>query len=367
MTVNFNYHRLLHNSILYAFIILACMSCNKPEQLTQPPDDPITPTETPIPPPDASKPYLVYASRDGALYEVNTDASIRYKMTDRSMSSRGPNVSPDGRFVAYFASSSTNNPGLYIMHSDGTKGIRCAEVAGQGQYYPLFSSWSADNNTVYFTSPKAGFFQIFSVQVDGRNERKVTSLDQAMLAVASPSSSYLAFIGANAGYGAIWIQDLNSTAQARLLSTSGVTSNPIWSPDGIRLAITGNFDSPPDPGYADVFVAAVNQGSFTRLTTDRCSGVRDWSLNGTSILFVSSRSGQQHLYAMNVDGTQQTQLPTSPGELNHAYFSPDSKKIAYEVIVSAGPPPRMQLFTMNLDGSNQIMAADSITGFCWHR
>lgn len=92
------------------------------------------------------------------------------------------------------------------------------------------------------------------------------------------------------------------------------------------------------------------------------------SPDGKKIVFTSTRSGDLELWIMDIDGSNQKQLTFDLGYDGGAFFSPDSKKIVfrasrpktgeetdkYQKLLKQGlvEPTNMEIFTMNIDGSN---------------
>src|SRR5204862_135819 len=78
--------------------------------------------------------------------------------------------------------------------------------------------------------------------------------------------------------------------------------DPIWSPDGKRIAYA-NFHS----GRSEVFVINVVGTGETQLTTD--GGFPGaWSPDGTRIAFANSSDGDDEIFIMNPDGSGVTRL-----------------------------------------------------------
>ncbi|MBC8104595.1 MAG: PD40 domain-containing protein [Cytophagales bacterium] len=133
------------------------------------------------------------------------------------------------------------------------------------------------------------------------------------------------------GEGDLWLGSLSTGAAQRLTSHGGTESRAHFSPDGTRIAFSGQYES-----SQDVYVMPTTGGSPTRLTYDP-SGARTvgWSPDGKSVLFTSYRGGTQQisrLYSVAAAGGAAKRLPIP--EVTQAATHADGKRIAY-VPVSA--------------------------------
>ena len=77
-----------------------------------------------------------------------------------------------------------------------------------------------------------------------------------------------------------------------------------------------------------------------------------WSPDGTTIAFVSKRSGNSDIYAMDADGSGTRPLTKTKEDDAQPDWSPDGKQIVF----SRGSPAR--LFVMNADGSGARRLTD---------
>ena len=66
------------------------------------------------------------------------------------------------------------------------------------------------------------------------------------------------------------------------------------------------------------------------------------------IAFISNRDGNDEIYVMNADGSNQTRLTNNPAMIRPS-FSPDGSKIAFV----SNRDGNYEIYVMNADGSNQ--------------
>ncbi len=147
--------------------------------------------------------------------------------------------------------------------------------------------------------------------------------DARMFRYPAVSRDRIAFVYA----GDIWIVPKAGGSATRLSSPSGEEMFPRFSPDGSRIAFSGDYD-----GNMDVYVVSTSGGQPVRLTyhpmDDRVAG---WTPDGTRVLFVSSReSGRQRynqFYTVGLNGGLPEKLPIPYGEFGT--YSPDGTQLVY--------------------------------------
>ncbi|MBL8227785.1 MAG: PD40 domain-containing protein [Bryobacterales bacterium] len=124
----------------------------------------------------------------------------------------------------------------------------------------------------------------------------------------------------------LWVVGRNGGDAARLTAGAGTETDPHFSPDGTKVAFTGEYD-----GNIDVFVVPVTGGVPTRLTyhpgPDTAAG---WTPDGKSVLFRSSRDSHARfgrLFTVPLEGGLPTEVPLPMAE--EGAYSPDGTRIAY--------------------------------------
>lgn len=129
--------------------------------------------------------------------------------------------------------------------------------------------------------------------------------------------------------GDIWLGDLVSKQAYRATTHEGEETSPKFSPDGTEIAFSASYD-----GGRDVYVMPVRGGIPRRVTFDPAGAeMVDWTPDGSSILFRSSRCGPgfyTQLFLVDVDGGLPRVLPME--KASRGSFSSDGKKLAYTKI-----------------------------------
>ncbi|GBD92088.1 hypothetical protein BMS3Abin04_02821 [bacterium BMS3Abin04] len=134
--------------------------------------------------------------------------------------------------------------------------------------------------------------------------------------------------------GDIWVVSKKGGIAHKLSSPKGIEAFPKFSPDGSKIAFSGNYN-----GNIDIYVIPNLGGKPIRITNHPSRDLMlDWYPDGKSILFASSReSGRQRydqLYKINLGQVLPEKLPVPYGEFGA--ISPDNNYLAYT--------PRTRLF-----------------------
>jgi TolB protein len=75
--------------------------------------------------------------------------------------------------------------------------------------------------------------------------------------------------------------------------------DPVWSPDGARIAFTSN-----QGGKWAIYVIDLATNEVRRLTDEKTNAIAPaWSPDGKRLTFSSDRSGQWEIYLMEADGS----------------------------------------------------------------
>jgi TolB protein len=124
----------------------------------------------------------------------------------------------------------------------------------------------------------------------------------------------------------------------------------------------------------DIYTANADGSDTRRLTFNNVyTAEGTLSPDGQRIVFTSLKDGDLDVYTMNVDGTDVRRLTNTLGYDGGPYYSPDGTLIVYRAFHPSTPadsaeyrgllaqhlvkPTRMDIWVMNVDGTNQHMVA----------
>jgi Tol biopolymer transport system component/predicted Ser/Thr protein kinase len=128
------------------------------------------------------------------------------------------------------------------------------------------------------------------------------------------------------GHGDIWIFDLARDVASRLTFSDAHDTQPVWSPDGKRIA----FQSDRERDTGDVYVVQADGRSEPELlfASDGPASPTDWSLDG-QFVSVDRGVGKNDLWIVPIDGSDPFVLVSTPFDEGYARFSPNGKWVAY--------------------------------------
>ena len=119
--------------------------------------------------------------------------------------------------------------------------------------------------------------------------------------------------------------DADGSNQTNLTNNSAHDGDPMWSPDGTKIAFSSDRD-----GNRDIYVMNSDGSNQTNLTGNSANDdAPAWSPDGTKIAFSNDCSGHGEIYVMNADGSNQMELTSSAHAANYPAWSPDGSKIAF--------------------------------------
>ena len=261
-----------------------------------------------------------------------------------TLSSPAP-LRPTGK-IAYDSATRDGKNDIYVMNADGSSRTRLTFDSTswlRWNRYTVGTPWSPDGTRIVFVS-FVDDKRIYIINADGTNRMPISKGESPDW---SPDGRRIAFQSLRDGNVDIYSFNVDGTAEVRLTNNPKADSDPVWSPDGRRIL----FDSFRD-GNQEIYTMNADGSNQTNLTNDPAEdSFHSWSPDGTLIAFHSKRNhGAEGIYTMNADGSNQVRLTSSqPMQDLSPVWSPDGRRIAFESFRDGA----LEIYTMNADGSNQ--------------
>jgi TolB protein len=165
------------------------------------------------------------------------------------------------------------------------------------------------------------------------------------------ATTKIAFASTRGGNKEIWVMDYDGANQRRLTNLRSIALTPRWSPDGSRVAFTC---------YPTTGALLSAQICVYSLLTDRLinwprfrgtNSAPAWSPDGGRVMFMSSMYGNPELFVANADGSRVRRLTHSVGASTSPAWNPKTGQRVAFVSDRGGLP---QLYTMDAEGGDVV-------------
>jgi Tol biopolymer transport system component len=288
---------------------------------------------------------IVYSTESGGdaevrrvpseLWAVNVDSGARRRISEADAVQ--PRVSPDGRFVAFWAlpleqgHSQFSRPDRDVWVLPIAGGTRVQITSGGSTNWN--PAWSPDGRFLYFASDRSGSMNIWRVPIDRGTGRAAgepvammaPALSAGVMSVAADGS--MVYAAHDFSTNLRWIPFDPVKGVVTGDASDVVTGQRGWtdidvSPDGRRIAMRSIR------AQEDIWVVGTDGSGLRPLTTDaaRDRGPR-WAPDG-SLMYYSSRGGQYQFWAIDADGSGPRQITHGDLVPNHPIPSPDGRWVA---------------------------------------
>jgi Tol biopolymer transport system component/C-terminal processing protease CtpA/Prc len=280
------------------------------------------------------------------IFRVAATGGTPMMITDERMTNQYHAApSPDGKALAFVGYGSAS--GQWWRHGrshmdetqlwlqDDLNARKYRQLAGDGakQIWPM---WSRDGKRLYYMSDRSGDENIWTMSTAANDAKAVTNFKSGR--VLWPSISYDGSAIVFERDLGIWRLDTatNSAKQIPIV-LQGVAAAPLiehrrltdrfsefaLSPDGKKFAFVVR---------GEIFAAPSKEpGDALRITNTPAAEFNPiWSTDSKSLVYVSERDGEPHLFRYDFATEKESQLTSGSVSDNIPRFSPDGKLIAFQ-------------------------------------
>jgi Tol biopolymer transport system component len=275
--------------------------------------------------PNAGAGRIAFASRRDANWEIylaDGDGAHQTRLTRRDPQDRFPLWSPDGSRIAFASQVGGDHWELWVMNVDGSNPRQLAAwIIPKGH-----RQWSSDGTRILFAANVDGDAEIFSVEVaSGRLVRLTHSPGENADPSWSPDDRRIVFSSAREANPDIYVMNADGT-QVRRLTKDAAADGPAWSPDGSTIAFASTRD-----GDRDIYLARLDDGTVERLTTGAHAtkdGVR-WSPNGSFIAVQTAQRDNYDIQLVRMADRKRTTVAGTPAYDGQFSWSSTGDQLAF--------------------------------------
>ena len=247
--------------------------------------------------------FLIFSYVISALLTFSNSTAVRAK-------------APTTAKIA-FTSTRDGKTEIYIMNPDGTVPVNVSQHAKTEDYNPI---WSPDGKQILFISDQGGYFDLYFMDADGANIRKV-------------------------------------------FKTKALRRDPTWAPDGKQIA----YAQGEEPNQ-EIYIAAIDGTSIEKLTD---GFMPNWSPDGNEIAFVVGGIKHTPLGIFDLQTrTEKILLSKEMPWIVNPNWSPRGDKIAFSKIDGRFDPngflwwERSNIYVANRDGTGLLQITKDKESIC---
>lgn len=224
-------------------------------------------------------------------------------------------------------------------------------------------------NKILFEARVGTNYQLFTMNEDGTNQSQITNFLNGTTYVYTGDASWntdgtkiIFYTNKDNDNGSkIYISNPDGTNLIRINHVNVNVQNPRLSPNGTKIL----FESEIGNNF-HLFTMNVNGTNETQITNFSngtnytYTGDASYNSDGTKIIFMTNKDNDNgsKIYICNSDGTNLTRVNHTNVNIQNPKFSPNNSKILFEAKIG----PNFHLFTMNLNGTDETQITNFSNG-----
>ena len=234
------------------------------------------------------------------------------------------------------------------------------KLLSKGKQFCGSPAWSFDDSRIAFVKNDnnvGGTYDIYSINVDGSNEIKLTNQNDNFSPQYSSDNKSLIFTSSNNSWMGIYKMSIDGSNKQLLTPQNKSFGDPKISPNGSMISITSN-----DLKGSQVFVMNSDGSNLKQLTftvssrtffgtppDGNCNPV--WSPNSDKLAYVSYENGSPDIFVINSNGTGNKRLTDTPLRDESPVWTKDGNYILFSS--NRNPNVASQIYIMRTEGQLQ--------------
>jgi Tol biopolymer transport system component len=330
------YSRKIIIPVLVVVVLAACQSAQVPPTVESPLPSvsPISPVETPEPPPDAVQGFVLFYRRERTgwtnIYVLDVATGESTQLTSDQGDNFDPAWSPDGMQIAFISDRGreTEYGTLWLMDADGSN---ARPLLDAGDYFEMSPAWSPDGTRIAFQSNRGanGINQdVLILDLESNSLTNLTNSPALDVNPAwSPDGTQIAFVSDRSGNPEIWIANVDGTGLVQLTDRPALGDwRPAWSPDGSSLL----FESYPSATPRLIYRQNLGESTAEEVETGSIWNLWPTWVDENRILYAASEefdadiaeASPANIYLQDLDTGEVQQLTSGPGHDSRPSWRP---------------------------------------------
>ena len=260
-----------------------------------------------------------------------------------------------------FVSRFTGYAEIYVTNLARSKTLRLTNYRNTS----IGPRWSADGSRVFFVSSfRSNWPEIFSTNGLGEAAKVITNVRGALGAASSGPDGRIAFASSNKGTMDIFVAGPQGQSPLRVIkapSMEWVNTDPSWSPDGTRFALTAG-----PTGRPGIYLASSAGGALRAVSTGHSYSTEPrWNPVVPNQLVFTYQEGRLRLGLIDIAAGTVASIDTpSPLPLAHASWCADGRHL---VAAQGGWLAIVDSVTGKVTRLTPSMLGDCSEPDCWTR
>jgi dipeptidyl aminopeptidase/acylaminoacyl peptidase len=293
--------------------------------------------------------WVAYTVSQTSLEEEKSETRIWMKsigggkaipITMKGFSASDPQWSPDGKYLSFISSRKNEHAQVWILNRKGGEGQQLTSIKQGVREY----TWSPDGKKLALAIKDT---------VKKKDEKKPEPTVITQLKFKRDYTGYLDTLSTH-----LYTFDLDADSLVQVTSGQYSESNPVWSPDGSRIAFVSNRTKQPDTNSnSDIWVVDANNSNkktyLKQITTNPGSDRSPtWSPDGKSIAYITDLEPDIIWYATNhlaISSTAQPSATVLTKSLDRNVSSPHFSKDGESIYVKLEDSGENQLARVDID------------------
>ena len=294
------------------------------------------------------------------IHLLTSDGSRQFQLTRGEESATDPHWSPDGRYLSFRSARGGDGNQIWMIDPSGGEAWQVTRAEGSvGRY-----KWSNKGDRIAFTmvDPLSeemkkrrrerrdvnvegedlsyAHLYVASLNTGDRHSAEIQRLTAGDFHVGnfdwSPDDQTIAFDHQPRPGTEYWPQTAISTVPSDsgavdlLIDQGGKDADPLFSPDGTRLAFVTDRGDPRWPRQDAVMVRNLQDGTMKVLgeTHDSRPTIMKWSADGTLLYYIEQNKTSRDLFALPADGGPYRQITLGAGMFTGLSLTADGSRLA---------------------------------------